>query len=167
MPNYVVLDACVIINLIHIDALQMLGSFPDYKFIMPPEAYQEVTRPEQKSVLDKALNENIITQEKITALPELEQYADLRADGRIGKGEAACLALAINRGCYLATDDNQSAVRKYVKPIRESGRLIETPVLIINAIKKGFISVEEADHAKMILEQHNYKMKFESFKDMI
>ena len=47
------------------------------------------------------------------------------------------------------------------------GRLVTTPGLFVLAIRAGVISVEQADHAKAVLEGNRFRMGFKSFREVI
>ncbi len=42
-----------------------------------------------------------------------------------------------------------------------------TPDLIVRAIREGLTTVGEADHWKEVLAERRFKMKFDSFADII
>jgi hypothetical protein len=46
------------------------------------------------------------------------------------------------------------------------GRVVNTPGLLLMAIKAGRMSVTEADQVKAVLEANRFKMKFGSFGDL-
>ena len=52
----VVTDANVLINLIHVERLDMLGSLSGYEFVVPPEVEAEVSIPEQAQSLARAFD---------------------------------------------------------------------------------------------------------------
>ena len=39
--------------------------------------------------------------------------------------------------------------------------------LLLLGIRSGLLTVEEADHYKMVLEGHNYTMRLDSFGDLL
>src|SRR5215470_3847723 len=78
-------------------------------------------------------------------------YAELRRI--MGQGEAACLAMAAARGWMVASDERRWFRREAVAHLGE-GRLVTTAGLLVLAIRAGFLSMEEADHTKAVLEQH-------------
>ena len=47
------------------------------------------------------------------------------------------------------------------------GRLVTTPGLFVLAIRSGALSIDAADEAKAILEQHRFRMSFKSFRDVL
>ena len=47
------------------------------------------------------------------------------------------------------------------------GRILNTPGILLLAIRAGLLSVDEADVLKARLETHRYRMKFDSFRDVL
>lgn len=105
----VVTDATVLINLIHVGRLDLLGSLRGYEFVVPPEVDAEVSVPAQAAALDRAFDAGHIARASFTGTAELEVYAELVEV--IGKGEAACLAIAEVQGCYVASDERRRFLR--------------------------------------------------------
>lgn len=86
--------------------------------------------------------------------------------GRGGRGEAACLSMAERRGWLVASDERGRFLRMARKRIGE-GRILNTPGLLVLAIRSGVLSVDDADVLKARLETHRFKMKFDSFRDVL
>jgi predicted nucleic acid-binding protein len=159
----IVADANVLINLIHVGQLALLGALPGYEFIVPHDVVSEITEVQQRATLEAALAAGHLRQESITDPQELAGYAELRAI--MGRGEAACLALAESRGWLIASDEKRP-LRREVDSRIGPGRLITTPGLFILAIRAGVLTIEEADCAKNLLEQRRFRMSFHSFRDV-
>ncbi|MBI4526985.1 MAG: hypothetical protein HY695_24585 [Deltaproteobacteria bacterium] len=159
-----VLDANFLINLIHAARLDLLAGVGSFRFVVPDEVVAEITEASQQHQLRDALNRGYVHQESITDPAELANYAQLR--GLMGKGEAACLALAESRGWVLVSDEKGRFRREVISRLG-SGRLLTTAGFFITAIRVGIMSIEEADEAKKLLEQHRFRMKFRSFREVI
>lgn len=101
----VVTDACVLINLIQVERLPVLGDLPGYEFVVPDHVYEEVTDPGQRQALDDAIDHGKLRKESLTDLSSIELYASLRAS--LGRGEAACIAMAVAQGCMIASDERR------------------------------------------------------------
>jgi len=84
----------------------------------------------------------------------------------LGKGEAACLAMAQHRGWVVACDERRAFLREARRRVGET-RLLNTPGLILLAIRQSKMTVEEADEAKKVLETRRFRMKFRSFGDLL
>ena len=160
----VVTDANILINLIHAGHLSLLGKLPGFSFVVPDEVVAEVSDPEQEQALSKALGEGILIQESITEIAELALYAAFTSS--LGKGESACLAMAQQRGWLVASDEG-GAFRREANAMLGAGRIINTPGLFLIAIRAGVITVAQADQAKAVLERHRFRVKFESFRDLL
>jgi predicted nucleic acid-binding protein len=160
----VVTDANVLINLIHVGRLDLLGSLSGYEFVVPPEVEAEVSIPEQAQALARAFDAGHIERLAFSGTAELEIYAELSS--LIGKGEAACLAMAEVQGWTIASDER----RRFLRLANERlgpGRVLNTAGLFVLAIRGGLVTVEEADQDKQVLEGHRFKMRFSSFRDVL
>lgn len=106
-----------------------------------------------------------VVREPSTDPAELALYAELRGL-RIGRGEASCLAMAIHRGWIVASDER----RRFLRIARErqgKHRLLNTPGLLLLAIRRKVISVNDADRIKSTLEERRFRMKFTSFRELL
>ncbi len=160
----VVTDANVLINLIHVGRLDLLGALAGYEFVVPPEVVAEVSVPEQAQTLRHAVEAGHIEQRAFSGTAELEVYAELSLV--IGKGEAACLAMAKIKGWYVASDERG----RFLRIAEESlgpGHLLNTAGIFVLAIRCDLVTVEETDQSKRILEEHRFMMRFSSFRDVI
>lgn len=97
-------------------------------------------------------------------LQEIEPFANLAMTR--GRGEAASLALAATRGFLVASDERKVFLRQARQRLGE-GRIVNTPGLFVLAIQRGTLTVADADAAKAVLETRSFKMKFESFAELI
>jgi len=142
----------------------LLASLPGYEFVVPDNVISEITDPTQLAALEAALAAGHLKQEAITDPRELARYADLRQV--MGPGESACVTLAEARGWLIASDEKRR-LRRAVNERLGPGRLVTTPGLFVLAIRAAVTTVEEADQAKSILEQHRFRMAFPSFRDVV
>ncbi len=163
-PRWMVLDANVVINFAHVEGLEILGGLPAYRCAVPEEVVLEVTDPGQTARLDAAIGAGMFDLVRITDLGEMDDYAGLRR--MLGAGEAACLAIAHSRGWLVASDERR-ALRRLVRERIGEDRLRTTPDLIVDAIRCGSITVEEADRWKAVLETRRFRMPFASFADLL
>jgi len=88
----VVVDTSVVINLVHVNRLDILGRLDGWEFVVPEQIVEEVSEPSQAAMLMDALIAGPLRKEPSTKTAELEIYAELRQV--MGRGEAACLAMA-------------------------------------------------------------------------
>jgi len=160
----VVADASVLINLIHIRRLELLATFEGLAFVIPEEVVQEISDQVQAAALAQALEQGYVRAEACAAPAELALFADLRPV--LGKGESACLAIAEHRGWMVACDERGAFLREARRRIGE-GRLLNTPGLMLLAIRRSKMTVAEADEAKKVLEGRRFTMKFGSFQELL
>ena len=71
----VVADASVLINLIHVDALQLLGRLVRFEFVVIEHVIQEITRPDQAAALAHAMQQGWIRREGLDRPDGLEAFA--------------------------------------------------------------------------------------------
>ncbi len=160
----VVTDANILINLIHAQVLDLLGRLDGYEFVVVDQVEAEITRPEQMDILRKAIEAGWLRREVISAIEGLSIFADLVRV--MGRGEAACLALAQTQNWYVASDEKKVFRREALARLGQ-GRILTTAGLIVLAIRANLLTVEQADQIKLILETRRFRMAFDSFRDII
>lgn len=160
----VVTDANVLINLIHAGRLDLLGALTAFEFVVPDHVVAEITVPGQQQALQIAFTRGTLRQQSITDPRELATYAGLRRI--MGRGEAACLAMAEAREWLIASDEKRRFRREVIARLG-GGRLVTTAGLFILAIRAGTLSVEGADQAKEVLQRHRFRLPFESFRELL
>lgn len=164
VTTVVITDTNVLINFIHIKQVALLGNLPPYRFSLPVEVLYELIESEQRTLIDAAIAAGQLDLLIINELDALALFADLRE--LMGRGEAACLALAAKNGCHLASDEKKRFRRKAIELIGET-RILRTEDLLLEAIRCGRISIEEADEYKRILACNRYAMPFGSFVELL
>jgi len=164
IPRSVVVDANVLINLIQVHHLDLLGGLPGWRFLVPPEVEAEIRDPNQSKGLREGIEKGVIERISLQTMTELAIYGDLVRF--LGKGEAACLALAQPRGWCVASDERRAFLRQAEERLGQ-GRVLTTPGILVLAIREGLLSVEEADHLKDRLERCRFRMRFRSFRDIL
>ncbi len=159
----VLLDACLLINLFYAERSDLLAELTGYDFRVTSLVIDEIRDPKQKADLETLLEKGTLRFEPVThreVILETEKLAKI-----LGRGEASCLALAWKTGWAVGTDDGK-ARRLNEKAIRPA-ELLTTPGLILKAIRKGFLTVEEADDIKERLEGKRFIMAFGSFREFV
>ncbi len=164
MTTIVITDTNVLINFLHIGQLALFGELPAYRFQVPAEVLQELTDPGQRAAVDNAIAAGQIDQLVIDALDALALFGDLR--DLMGRGEAACLALAATTGCHLASDEKKRFRRNAIELIG-AARILGTEDLLVEAIRCGRITVAQADGFKLVLAENRYAMPFASFAEIL
>ena len=163
-PLDVCTDACVLINLARVSRLDLLGQIQDMLFHAPQEVLNEVTEPGQMTKVEEAIEGGVLHRLKIVAVEELQSMAEYVE--QFGKGESACLAVAIHRHRVVATDETKD--RRLSREITSRGiKLINTPGILLKAIRQGSLSVQAADLLKAELEENRFKMSFKSFQELV
>jgi predicted nucleic acid-binding protein len=160
----IVTDATVLINLAHVNRLEMLGAVPGYEFVVPDHVRDEITDTGQRALLDDAVRRGIFRVEAITSIASIALYAALTA--RLGRGEAACLTLAVERDWIVASDDRKRFRREAESRIGP-GRIVGLKELYLLAIGAGLLDIDEADADKATLETRRFVMDFKSFRDLV
>jgi predicted nucleic acid-binding protein len=132
----VVADASVLINLIHVDALQLLGRLVRFEFVVIEHVIQEITRPDQAAALAHAMKQGWIRREGLDRPDGLEVFADLLRV--IDRGEAASLAWAVIEGAAIACDDRRA--RREATARLGAGSILTTPGLFVARCDPGRIA---------------------------
>jgi predicted nucleic acid-binding protein len=159
----VVADAGVLINLIHVDSLQLLGRLVRFEFVVIEHVVKEITRPDQAAVLAHAIQKGWIRREDLNRPDGLEAFADLLRV--IDRGEAASLAWALIEGAAIACDDRRG--RREATARLGAGSILTTPGLLLVAIRDGLLTIDEADAMKATLEARRFTMAFRSFRELV
>jgi|SRR5579872_3532427 len=157
-------DTCILINLVVVGRLDLLKTIPPYVFHAATEVLDEIEDLDQKAAVDQAIASGLLSEAKLNQPGELSLFVNF--NGTLGKGESACLALAKMRGWAIATDESKDP--KWKKVITGAGfALINTPGILLAAIRAGALTIMEADEVKTKLEQRRFKMKFDSFGSLV
>ena len=160
----VITEANVLINFVHIGQVALLGDLPAYRFQLPTEVLNELTDGDQRTQIVAAIAAHQLDLIAIEALDTLTLFGDLR--DLMGRGEAACLAVAATTGCHLASDEKKRFRRKAIELIGEA-RILRTEDILAEAIRCGTRTVAQADEYKLILAANRYRMPFSSFADQL
>ena len=158
------MDTSVLINLAILDRIGLLGALTQLRFVIPGEVLAEVTKPQQRRRVAKALEAGLLEEVALDEPEPLARFAALRKQMKLG--EAACLALAVAKGWLFACDEGRVVRRKATRLLGKN-RLLNTPGLFLLGIRTGFWTVDQADEAKAVLEAHRYRLKFGSFWELI
>ena len=161
----VVADTSVLINFLRIDRMDLIAAHPG-SFIATDHVAAEIadTYPEQQARYAAALNAAQITEQRIDDPAELELFLRLATKGRLGAGERAAIAVALNRGCALAIDDSR-AIRRALQEAalgENALSILRTQDIVVELIRRGVVSVETADATN-----HRFKLKIASFQDLL
>ena len=77
MATVVVTDANVLINLTHVNKLSLLSTLGSYKFLIPSEVLMEISEPDQRIAVEKALAARFLVAEadQCKIILETKRYA--------------------------------------------------------------------------------------------
>jgi len=168
---HVIVDASVLINFLRIDRMDLIGAHPG-SFIVTDKVADEISYPDQKSRYKAALSSGYLVQQKIDDPLEVEQFLrlNLKYGQHLGAGELSAIAVALNRNCLLAIDDNR-AVKDALRKIGFSNRpdrIIRTQDIVVELIKRGYLTLEEAESIKVDWEtNHRFALKISSFRELL
>ena len=160
----VLVDACVLINLAFTRRLDLLDSLSPFEFLAPGEAIEEVLATDLRLRVDEAVAAGWLKEATLEGPASLTLYAELRR--MLGAGESACICLAAERDGLVASDEKRVFLREARRCLGE-GRVLNTPGLFLLALRRGLLTVEEADEAKRRLERHRFRMTFLSFRELL
>ncbi len=62
VTSVVVTDANIIINLLHVNRIDLLGQLRPYSFVVPEEVIVEIRDPGQSAALQEALNHGLLVE---------------------------------------------------------------------------------------------------------
>lgn len=160
----IVTDANVLINLCHARQLQLLGAIPGFDFRVPQEVVNELTDSRQREFVEASVNARHLLIETLDQLESLTVFAELRQI--MGRGEAACLALAETMGWAIASDEKKRFRREALQRVGPT-RLYRTEDLLVRGIHAGILSVDAADECIRLLAENRYRMSFHSFRELL
>jgi predicted nucleic acid-binding protein len=164
LVRVVVTDSNALINLMHVARLELLGKIPGHEFVIPDHVYGEITEAGQRAQLDRALKGGWLKLEAITDLDAIALFTELIA--HIGRGEAACIAIATKHGWSIASDEKRR-FRREAEARVGSANLLGTVDIFVLAIKAGLLSIAQADADKLVLESRKFKVSFASFSELV
>jgi predicted nucleic acid-binding protein len=159
----VLVDANVLINLAHVNRLDLLGALTDLELRAPSEVLSEIFNEPGKTLVTECRSRGHLGEMPFSNVAELTLFAELRV--MMGMGEAACLALAVHHGALLASDEKK-VFRREAEARLGPGRILNTPGLLLLGIRRGILTIEEADGLKRDLESKRFRMTFSSFREI-
>ena len=163
-PRLVLTDTNILLNLAIVDRLDLLGVFPDLRFSSPRIVFDEVLSPRERTLVDRAVACGLLPEIAFDDIDTLALFSQLLRI--MEQGEAACLALAVQYGAWVASDEKR-AFRREAERLLGPGSVVTTPGLIVLAIRRQILTLEEADSIKRFLEQRRFKMTFRSFAEVV
>ena len=104
VPMPIIIDVSVLLNFVKIERIELLGQLGT-SVVLLDQVLDEVRRPEQREVVEGVVKVGILDLQSVRDPVEVALFANLRADGRLGAGECAVLAVALNRSWVAGLQD--------------------------------------------------------------
>ncbi len=164
----VITDTSVLINFLAVDRATLLVEHSQIHFFLTDHVRAEVTAhyPEQFARLDAALSDGSLQQLRVESPEELEIFATLALQRRLGAGECAAIAAAVHRGWGIAIDDK--AAMKQTARLYPATPVHTTQSIIISLIRLGLLDIAEADSLKTAWETtYRFRLPFKSFGNVL
>ena len=161
----IVLDASVLLNFVKIGRIELLGQLGT-SVVLLDQVLDEVIRPEQRETVEGAVKAGILDLQSVRNPVEVALFANLRTDGRLGAGECAVLAVALNRNWVAGLQDRRARVEGQRR--REDLALCQTEDLVLKLIRSGHLTLNEADGFLVKwATKHRFKSRLTSFSDVM
>jgi predicted nucleic acid-binding protein len=164
----VVADTSVLINFLRIDRMDLIGHHPQ-RFLATDHVDAEITShyPDQRTRYRTAVASGLLDTCSVVDPDEVELFLRLRPGERLGAGECSALAVAINRKCPIAIDDNR-AVKRAVREVGARLEVVKTVDVVVALIQAGVLDMPAADRIKDIwAHHHRFRIKAACFQDLL
>ena len=161
----IVLDTSVLLNFVNIGRLELLGQL-DTAVMLPDQVFDEIKRPGQREAVEDAVASGVLDLQGIRNPSEVALFADLRADGRLGAGECAVLAVALTRHWIAGLQDRRARLEGQRR--RKDLAICQTEDLVLKLIQAGHLTVEETDG--FLVEwttRHRFRARLTSFRGLM
>ncbi len=167
----IVADTSVLINFLRIDRMDLISRYPG-RFLATDHVKSELADdyPEQQTRYDTAVSAGLLDTCSVTDPAEVALFARLGPGVRLGAGECSAIAVAISRGHAIAIDDSRAINTAFREAEMVGAQLVvlRTQDVIVSLIRASSLSLDEADHIKADWEQrHRFRLKFQSFRDVL
>lgn len=164
-PATIVLDTSILLNFVKIGHVVLLGRLGSPVLLLD-QVLAEVIRPEQRAMVEAAINAGVLELQSVTDPAEVTLFAELRASGRLGAGECAVLAVALNRHLVAGLQDRRARAegRRRLRALR----LCQTEDLVVALIRAKHLTLDEAD--RLLVEwtrRHRFSSKLTSFQELL
>ena len=161
----IVLDTSILLNFVKIGRVELLGQLGT-SVVLLDQIFDEVRRPEQRKIVKDAVAVGTLDLQSVRNPVEVALFTELRADGRLGAGECAVLAVALTRDWVAGLQDRRARTEGQ----RRCGDLVlrQTEDLVLTLIKAGYLTIEEADgFLAEWAAKHRFRSRLTSFRDLI
>src|SRR5439155_922727 len=146
----------------------LLLHHPHLRFFLTDHVRVEVTEyyPDQFARLEAILSDGSLQQLTVNTPEELEIFAALILERRLGPGECAAIAAAVYRGCGIAIDDRGAI--KQVARFYPDIRVETTQSIVVGLIRSDILTIAEADVLKDRWQNHHrFRLPFRSFREVL
>lgn len=159
----VIMDACLLINLLLADSTDLLADLSRYDFGVTEMVRDEIRDEAQAAALTRLISDGAV---RLFRIDDPETIRDIEMLCEIlGRGEASSIALACRDECVVGTDDGKAA--SLIEDRLGPGHVLSTPGLLVEAIRSDLMTVAEADGIKSRLEEMRFRMAFDSFSGLV
>ena len=153
----IALETSVLLNFVNIGRLDLLR-YLDMPVVLPDQVLHEIRRPAQIQAVQDAVAATVVDIQTIRDPVELDLYAGLRADGRLGEGECAVLAVALSRNWIAGLQDRRARLEGQLR--RRDLSIYQTEDLVLALIRAGRLPLQEADGFLVEwVTRHRFKVK--------
>jgi predicted nucleic acid-binding protein len=149
-------DTSLLLNFLRLDRIDIFAQLPGFRFLVLNHVIAEVTDAEQAERLAQALANGAIVEFELMDLDAILVYDELRRV--LGDGEAATIAAAAAKGLVLAMDEKGRARREAEARVG-SGRLLNTPGVLVHAVRQGTLTLAEAEQVRLDLVSERFAIK--------
>ena len=116
--------------------------------------------------LEQGVHSAVDNLQSVTDLKEVALFAELRADGRLGAGECAVLAVALNRQLIAGLQDRKA--RAEAQRRDKSLRTWQTEDVFLKLLHDGQVTLAEADRLLYELAtKHRFKSRVHTFSELM
>jgi len=162
-------DTSLLINFLNIDRMYLIGKH-DPKCAITAHVLEEVDDAKQRAALGRAIEDGHVSLIDVTDDAEVELFAHLQRDGRLGSGECSAIAVALRRGYSLGIDDKRAAREARARAASESIAIdvYDTGDIMARLILAGHVTLAHAD--VLIVEwrsQHRFELGIKSFEELL
>jgi len=161
----IVLDTSILLNFVKVERVGLLGLL-GAPVLLLDQVLDEVVQPTQRDVIEEAIAEGTLDLQSVTDLKEVTLFSELRAGGRLGAGECAVLAVALNRHLIAGLQDRKA--RAEAERRDKSLRLYQTEDVFLRLLSFSHVTLAKADHLLVELEtKHRFKSRINTFSELM
>ena len=167
VPAIVVADTSVLINFLAVDRMDLIEKCKQH-FLVTDHVKEEIKEhyAERFARFQAALKRGVINQIRVDDPKEVETFARLSSDDRLGLGECSAIAVAIHRSYILAIDDKKAI--KQALASCSTLQILTTQDFMVSLIQAGLLDVAEADEIKEEWATHHcFRLKIDSFLELL